>query len=272
MTDSPHQLTHLAEALLRTTLTPAQHHDVRQILDSAVDLMLLWPEWETQTGAADHRLVQSIRNPLVTIIAYAKLLLRDDGGSLGREAAIYAKRIWNLARHMAETVAQYWPVEKPQTNLFYGFYDVNYLVRDVLYATLPLLMHREIQVVTKIAPELPPVYTSEERLQQILYNLMENAIRYTDIGSVQISANLVNEHALHIRVSDTGQGILPEHLPMLFDLTQRPPDAPIKGVWLALSREFLEAQGGSISVESTPCQGTTVTLTLPTDVPAAVPR
>ncbi len=117
-------------------------------------------------------------------------------------------------------------------------------------------------------PEGVTVTGDEERLAQVVSNLLDNALRYTDVaGRVRLEAATANGHVC-LRVMDTGQGIAPEHLPYVFERLYRAERSRHKGsggagLGLAIAREITEAHGGTIHIESQPRAGTTVTLTLP---------
>jgi two-component system, OmpR family, sensor kinase len=120
-----------------------------------------------------------------------------------------------------------------------------------------------------VAPHLPPVRVDEDRLQQVLLNIVDNALKFTaPTGHVDILARGEDRDVVMIQVCDSGQGIGPEALPHVFDRFYRadpsrsrlPQRAGGSGLGLAIAKELIEAQGGSITIDSTPGVGTTVTL------------
>jgi signal transduction histidine kinase len=119
----------------------------------------------------------------------------------------------------------------------------------------------------QIAPGLPLVHADRERLAQVLANLVSNALRYTpDGGAITLSAEAAGDHVL-LRVADTGPGIKSEHLPHVFQRFYRAdasrPANGESGLGLAIAKSLVEAQGGTIQVESTVGQGATFTVALP---------
>lgn len=123
--------------------------------------------------------------------------------------------------------------------------------------------------------ETGTAYIDPNRITQVFLNLLINAIRYTpEGGTVTITVGEAAAHSashgmMRITVADTGIGIDPEHLPHLFDRFFRTDDARTRngggmGLGLAIAKEFILAQGGSIDVESAPGQGTTFIVRLPT--------
>jgi heavy metal sensor kinase len=112
------------------------------------------------------------------------------------------------------------------------------------------------------------IHGAEARLRQVFYNLLDNAIKYTPEGGtveVQLSCQ---EHNAVIRVSDTGVGIPPEHLPRVFDRFYRVDKARTRaeggtGLGLSIAQSIVTAHGGTIKLTSTPGRGTTCIVTLP---------
>lgn len=115
---------------------------------------------------------------------------------------------------------------------------------------------------------LSVITADKERIEQVLINIISNAIKYTpDGGTITVKAEEVS-HGLQIRVSDTGIGIPSEDLPHLFERfyrveKSRTSETGGTGLGLAIAKEIVEAHGGTISVESEPGKGTEISLLLP---------
>ncbi len=143
-------------------------------------------------------------------------------------------------------------------------------VIDKVYDQAQQLAHgQEIQ--SKVASDTPPVYADSDRLQQVLLNIVDNALKFTPSdGRVELSARGEKQATVIIEVHDTGKGISPEALPHVFDRFYRadpsrsrfPQQAGGNGLGLAIAKELIEAQGGTITISSTLCEGTTVTIRL----------
>jgi signal transduction histidine kinase len=116
---------------------------------------------------------------------------------------------------------------------------------------------------------LPEVEADEERLAQVLGNLVANALRYTPAGGQIILSAALRAEGLQLAVRDNGSGIAPEALPHIFDRFYRGDEARAEtdgesGLGLAIAKSIVEAHGGTITVASEPGQGTTFFVTLPT--------
>lgn len=119
----------------------------------------------------------------------------------------------------------------------------------------------------KCDPDLPPVVADRDRTTQILVNLIGNAIRYTETGTITVEATKVNR-LLWISVTDTGVGIASEDLPFVFERFWRADPSRAShsggtGIGLAIARRLVELQGGHIEASSTLGQGSTFRFCLP---------
>ncbi|WP_193726519.1 hybrid sensor histidine kinase/response regulator [Paenibacillus guangzhouensis] len=130
-----------------------------------------------------------------------------------------------------------------------------------------------VRLVNELPPTLPLVLADENRLRQILHNLLENGLKYTDHGTVSISAERQGE-MLFITVSDTGRGIPQESMSHLFQPFYQYDEEGARsrdgiGLGLSISKQLVELQGGVMHVESEVGRGSRFTFTLPMVVDAA---
>ncbi len=133
---------------------------------------------------------------------------------------------------------------------------------------------RGVLVSSQVADDVPPAFADRERVHQVLFNLVDNAVRYTPTGgAVTVSAHPHNG-GVEIEVHDTGVGISAEHLPRLFerfyrvDMSRSRSDDGGTGIGLAIARSVVEAHGGHIRADSEPGRGSTFTFELPVVAPA----
>jgi signal transduction histidine kinase len=127
---------------------------------------------------------------------------------------------------------------------------------------------RDVDLAEHLPEDLPPVFADPERVHQVLFNLLDNAVRFTPAGGrITITASRHNG-AVDVAVADTGPGIQAEHLPRVFDRFYRVDEARSRddggtGIGLAIARSVVEAHGGRIWAESEPGRGSTFTFELP---------
>lgn len=119
-----------------------------------------------------------------------------------------------------------------------------------------------------VPEDLPLVDVDPQRIGQVLGNLLSNAMTHTPSGGDVVVAAKVRESEVEVSVSDTGEGIPPEHLPYIFERFYRADKSRSRatggaGLGLAITKQLVEAHGGRITVESQVGQGTTFTFTLP---------
>jgi signal transduction histidine kinase/CheY-like chemotaxis protein len=157
--------------------------------------------------------------------------------------------------------------------------DITALVENVTELLAPRAHAKGIEIVSLFAPDVPQTVMGDDmRLRQILFNLAGNAIKFTERGGVAITVARHGSDGLSFTVSDTGIGMTADELTRIFkpfeqanaDTTRRFGGT---GLGLTISRRIAESLGGGISAQSTPGQGTCLTVTLPGMVTAdAAPR
>ena len=153
----------------------------------------------------------------------------------------------------------------------------------ILTLNQPLIRNKDLQLINAIPSDLPPAQADENRLQQILYNLIGNSIKFTDKGSVKISAEVVSiqsssatnngqltadKKQLAITVTDTGIGIPEDKLDRIFESFEQADGSTAReyggtGLGLAVTKKLVELHGGKIQVDSTIGVGSRFTFTLP---------
>jgi len=150
------------------------------------------------------------------------------------------------------------------------------LVAEVLSEVEVVRSGREVRVEDRVPDDIPPVFADRERLHQVLFNLLDNAVRLTPPGGEVVVSALRVDGRCEVSVADTGPGIPPEHVPRLFERFYRVDPARSQkdggtGIGLAIARSVVEAHGGRIRAESRVGEGSVFTFDLPV-APAAVTR
>lgn len=218
-----------------------------------------------------------LRTPLNGIIGLTEGLLdrlqhpENEGNSFNQGELIAnlslvmasGKRLGSLVNDLLD----FSRIKHSDLNLTLRPLDLNSLVNVVLRVLEPLTQGKELQLVNSLATELPSVVADEDRLVQILHNLVGNAIKFTDRGQVEIIASMAGD-MLQICVRDTGIGIQPDQLSAIFKEFEQGDGSASRsysgtGLGLSITRHLVEHHGGKITVESTPGEGSAFCFTLP---------
>lgn len=141
------------------------------------------------------------------------------------------------------------------------------LVDIILKNNAPLVKGKNLKLISAVPRELPPVFADENRLQQVLYNLIGNAIKFTETGNITIAA-IEKEKQLQVSVTDTGIGIPENKQSAIFQEFEQGDGSTTRayagtGLGLSISKRLIELHGGKMWVESTSEKGSTFFFTLP---------
>jgi len=209
-----------------------------------------------------------MRTPLNGILGLGRLLLT---GGLRPSERRHAEAIMRCGRALLDQVNDILDlrrIEDGKLDLDPTPCVLRTLLADVIATIDSLASEKHLRLDLHIATDLPPVIVVEQqRLRQILINLLGNAIKFTAAGHVGLAASREQDHLI-LRVSDTGIGIPAHRQDAIFDMMeQADPSIPRRfggsGLGLAIVRQLLTALGGSITVESVEGKGSTFTIRLP---------
>jgi protein-histidine pros-kinase len=217
-------------------------------------------------------MTHELRTPLNAILGFTGTLLMKLPGPLTAEQEKQLRTVQESATHLLElisTVLELSKIDIGGMKLFPEPVDLRKVVEEVCAVVAPLATARRIAVRTAIAPEAGTVTLDPRMFKQILFNLLTNAVKFSDVGAcVDVAANRSDTGSLRLQVRDTGIGIAPGDLDKLFVEFQQLDAGSARrhegtGLGLAITRGLVECQGGSIAVESAPGRGTTFTVVLP---------
>jgi signal transduction histidine kinase len=180
------------------------------------------------------------------------------------------KRIRSNGKHLLgliNTVLDIAKIESGQFSLNLADYALESVVETVRAATESLAETKKLALKTDVAKDLPTGLGDEQRLTQVLLNLVGNAIKFTDSGEVLVSAALTNGR-LALSVADTGPGIPVGEQSRIFEQFHQVDNSNTKakggtGLGLAIAKQIVEMHGGRIWVESSPGHGAKFQLELP---------
>ncbi len=220
-----------------------------------------------------------LRTPLNGIIGLAESLAHGVAGPLPEQVSGNLKMIVSSGRRLAglvDDILDFSKLKNEKIELHLKAVDLRALVEVVFMHCRPLVKGRDLVLVNGVQPTCSAVLADEDRLSQILFNLVGNAVKFTESGEVAVNA-CCNEDGVRISVTDTGMGIDPSRLEAIFGSFEQA-DGSIdrkyggSGLGLAITQMLVQAHGGVISVSSVPGEGSTFTLTLPLSKEAAKPQ
>jgi two-component system, sensor histidine kinase ChiS len=227
-----------------------------------------------------------LRTPLNGIIGIAESLLDGATGQLPERTRYNLTMIISSGRRLANLVNDILDFSKLRhrdLNLNIRPVDMHAVAELVQALTQPLILQKDLTLRNEISPDFPKAAADENRVQQILYNLVGNAIKFTDRGQITVEAEvkvpplLPENHAentlsgqrhLIIRVRDTGIGIPANRLDHIFESFEQADGSSARryggtGLGLAVTKQLVELHGGHIFVESVEGEGSCFTFTLP---------
>ncbi|MGF1550863.1 MAG: ATP-binding protein [Sphingomonadaceae bacterium] len=209
-----------------------------------------------------------LRTPLTSIAGFAEMLDRGHAGELGADAREYVAAILEAVARLGALIDNVLDLTQSESGsllLADDLLDLSALCREAADEARPLANKKKIDLATDIG-DTGPVRGDRKRLRQALDHLIRNALAHTgQRGRVLVHAGADGEEAL-IAVSDDGEGIEPAEQARVFDRFHRAStrgEGGEAGLGLPLVKQFIEAHGGSVALESRPGEGTTVTLRLP---------
>lgn len=205
-------------------------------------------------------IAHELNTPLGNVLGYAELLMAGERDPGRREDL---QRIIDSALTGREVVKRlmYFSCEMPSQ---FREQDLNTVVEGVLRLLRRQVDEARLDLHTELATSLPPVRLDRVQFEQVLTNLVLNAVAATPPGGHLHIATATTEGRVQLRVSDTGHGIAPEHLRKIFQpfFTTKPPGVGT-GLGLSVVHGIIKGHGGDIRVESTPGVGTIFFITLP---------
>ena len=235
-------------------------------------------EAERQSRIKDEFLAtlsHELRTPMNAILGWLSMLakgeiVRDSGqaiAALQRNASIQAKLIEDLLQ-MNKLVSGTVRLELEAVDLAAG-------VESAVQALKPMADAKGVTLTVASPATIPAIQADERRVQQILWNLLHNAVKFTpEAGQVSVSLESASSF-VRVLVVDTGQGITPEFLPFVFDRFRQADSSTTRGAWglgigLSIVRHLVELHGGSVEARSEGTgRGSMFTVNLPVRLPPA---
>ncbi|OPZ59770.1 MAG: Non-motile and phage-resistance protein [Deltaproteobacteria bacterium ADurb.Bin510] len=211
-----------------------------------------------------------LRTPLNSIIGFTGILLQGLAGELNEEQQRQMSMVQTSARHLLaliNDVLDISKIEAGQLGLNLTTFNLGDSIERMLALVGPLARQKGLELKAELDAEVGLITADQRRVEQIVLNLLNNAVKFTEAGSVSLSCR-ADAHGYEIAVADTGIGIAPEHLNTIFEPFRQIDTGLARrfegtGLGLSICRRLLDLMGGEIAVSSRPGEGSTFRVTLP---------
>ena len=216
-----------------------------------------------------------LRTPLSAIIGYSEMMAEEIAdGCEAKDLATDMLKVESNARHLLgliNDVLDLSKVESGKMDVYAESFDVASVVRDLATTVHALIGKKHNRLDLQLAGDLGHMTSDVTKLKQVLLNLLSNAAKFTEDGTITLAASRESwpngEHVV-FRVSDTGIGMTEDQLAKLFQRFQQADASTTRkfggtGLGLSLTKAFADLLGGTVTVESLPGQGTSFTVDLP---------
>ena len=223
-----------------------------------------------------------LRTPLNAIIGYSELLqdeMDDDGLTQYREDLDTIHTAGNHLLDLINNILDLSKVEANKMDIHLSEIKVSTLIQEAVTTLTPIAAKNGNEIIVELADDIGSIFTDHIKLRQTLLNLMSNAIKFTNNGTITIHCDWrmkEDKNHLYLSIKDTGIGIAEDNISKLFQpftqvdqTTNRQYEGT--GLGLAISLQFCKMLDGNIEVESVPDKGTTFTICLPELAPSDIP-
>ncbi|MEQ8397571.1 HAMP domain-containing protein [Thalassobaculum sp.] len=235
-----------------------------------------------------------LRTPLNSMLVLSKLLADNSDGNLSDKQVEFAHTVYSSGNDLLSLINEILDLSKIESGAM-GV-EIREMRFDLLEEHLrrtftPVATEKKLSFVIDFHKSLPPqIYTDAMRLQQVLFNLLSNAFKFTETGGVAIKVRIVTtgwsrdhpvltvaNHVIGFTITDTGIGVSEDHQKIIFEAFQQGDGSTSRkyggtGLGLSICREIAKLLGAEIKVDSTPGRGSSFTLYLPMDTEVVEPQ
>jgi PAS domain S-box-containing protein len=217
-----------------------------------------------------------LRTPLNSILGYSSLLSEGLLGDLSADQSRALAKTRGASEHLLSLINDILDLSKVEAGkmaLAPASVPVGAFMSDFEEGCAPLLADSPLDFRVRVEEGLPPVHVDPTRLRQVLLNLVSNALKFTDEGSVELRIGLEGEDRVRFEVEDTGIGIEKENLEVIFEGFRQLEEFPTRaqkgtGLGLAISRKLVGLMGGHLRVRSVHGEGSVFWFSVPADGPS----
>jgi PAS domain S-box-containing protein len=211
-----------------------------------------------------------LRTPLNAIIGFTRIVRRKGDDSLPEKQLENLDKVLVSAEHLLgliNTILDIAKIEAGRMELQLSDFDLAALIDSCLATTQPLVKSSDIKLLKSMPPGLPRMHSDQEKIRQILLNLLSNAAKFTHEGSIKVNGQLKGEMIV-LSVEDSGIGIAEENLHKIFEEFQQADNTTTRqyggtGLGLSISRSLARLLDGDLTATSVEGEGSTFSLTTP---------
>jgi PAS domain S-box-containing protein len=218
-----------------------------------------------------------LRTPLSVILGYTDLLLEETFGGLSEGQAHPLRRVYRNARELLDLITAVLDMSRLEAGRLpveVQAVELPALLAEVKAETQAVQEQSALDFVWQVEGELPPLHTDPGKLKVVLKNLIGNAVKFTKEGGITVAVQ-GDGQGVEIRVSDTGMGIAPEALELIFEPFRQADESITRahggtGLGLHIVKRLLELLGGTVTVESEVGRGSTFRVWVPRGSPVSI--
>ena len=211
-----------------------------------------------------------LRTPLNAILGFTELIIDNIYGDVPDKIKEVLERVEKNGRHLLSLindVLDLSKIEAGRLKLSISDYSMQSVIETAVTAVEALAMDKKLALSVTISGDMPKGKGDEQRISQVILNLVGNAIKFTDQGSIKVEAKTKNQEFI-VTVSDTGPGLLEEDQKKIFEEFRQADGSSTRkkggtGLGLSISKKIVEMHKGHIGVESTLGEGSTFWFSLP---------
>lgn len=226
------------------------------------------------------KMSHELRTPLNAVIGFSEILLEDVGSNQeNHRKKLDLERINAAGKHLLSLVTDVLDLSKIESNfieLKIEQFDLNEMVKEVIASVQPMIAEKSNRLVVQCPDDLGQGFTDQTKLRQAALNLLSNAAKFTQGGTIRLAVQRRRSQAgdwIEIAVQDDGIGIAPSEMSRLFQNFGQATGATASkyggtGLGLAISQKLCALMGGGISASSEPGKGSTFTINIPARIKA----
>lgn len=216
-----------------------------------------------------------LRTPLNSVIGFSEALKTERIGPVNEKQKHYLENISKSGYHLLElinTILEMSCIETGNLDFTLSEFEYKVVLNSQVNSLREIAKNKNIDIKIDVSPSIGKIYADREKLEEIIYNLIDNSIKFADPGHSVYINSVKEKGILVISISDTGIGINMDDIQKIFEPFRQLDSSlnrkyPGTGLGLSLVKSFVEMHGGKIEVESRPFIGTTFTVCIPCTKP-----